>query len=461
MKTAWLNNVYFIGIGGIGMSALARWFVARGKKVAGYDVAETELTKALVSEGIDVHYEDDISLIANNFKGQANTLIVYTPAVSEKHSEFKFFSENDFKLKKRAEVLGLLTKDRYTIAIAGTHGKTTTSSMVAHLLNGLSGGVNAFVGGIMNNYDSNLIIGEEDAPMVVEADEFDRSFLQIHPNYTVVTSIESDHLDIYGDEDEMAKTFLEFVERTAPKGHLLMSSDAGSKIFGPPYISYDIKLGDIVAESIRIVDGAFVFTYRKNKIKITDLFLHVPGYHNVLNALAAITVAFEMGMSDRQIRTRLKTYKGVKRRFEFVVRFGRTICFDDYAHHPTEISAILRSVKVLYPKRHITVVFQPHLFTRTRDFLAGFAESLDAAGDVLLLPIYPAREKPIKGITSESILELMKNESKRLVEKEELLTVLQEMNPQLILTLGAGDIDKEVPKIADFFKPENSEEEEK
>lgn len=441
------------------MSALARWFVARGKKVAGYDLTETDLTKKMVSEGIDIHYQDDISLIPNNFKGQAKTLIVYTPAVPENHSEFKFFSENNFKLRKRAEVLGSLTKDHYTIAIAGTHGKTTTTSMVAHLLNGLSGGVNAFVGGIMTNYDSNLILGDEDAPIVVEADEFDRSFLHIHPNYTVVTSIDPDHLDIYGDEDEMAKTFLQFVESTAPKGRILMSSDAGLKIFGPAYISYDIKLGDIVAESLRIVEGAFVFTYRKGKIKITDLFLYVPGYHNVLNALAAITVAFEMGMSDKQIRTRLKTYKGVKRRFEFVVRFGKTVCIDDYAHHPTEIKAILKSVRVLYQKRHITVVFQPHLFSRTRDFLKGFAESLDAADDVLLLPIYPAREKPIKGITSESILELMKNESKRLVEKEELLTVLEEMKPQLILTLGAGDIDKEVPKIAKFFKPAKSEEE--
>ncbi len=440
------------------MSALARWYVARGKEVAGYDLTETELTKTLIAEGIDIHYQDDISLIPNNFKGQSNTLIVYTPAIPKKHSEWKFFSENDFNLKKRAEVLGLLTKDNYTIAVAGTHGKTTTTSMIAHLLNGLSGGVNAFVGGIMTNYDSNILLGDEDAPIVVEADEFDRSFLQIHPNYTIITSIDADHLDIYGDEAEMAKAYLEFVKRTATKGRILMSSEAGLKIFGPPYTSYDIRLGDIVAESLRIVEGAFVFTYRKGKIKITDLFLYVPGYHNVLNALAAITVAFEMGMSDKLIRNRLKTYKGVRRRFEFIIRFGKTILIDDYAHHPTEITAILRSVRVLYKKRKITIVFQPHLFSRTRDFLKEFAESLDAADDVILLPIYPAREKPIRGITSESILELMKNENKMLCEKEDLLTVLEEKKPKLILTLGAGDIDREVPKIAEFFKPEKSEE---
>jgi len=442
------------------MSALARWFAARGKKVAGYDLRETELTRKLAAEGMDIHFQEDISLIPNSFKGQKGTLIVYTPAVPEDHAELKFFKENNFNLKKRAEVLGDITKEHYTIAVAGTHGKTTTSSMIAHLINGISGGVNAFVGGIMANYDSNLILGEEDAPIVVEADEFDRSFLHIHPNYTVVTSIDPDHLDIYGDEEGLAKTFLEFVERTPAKGRILMSSEAGLKIFGPAYTSYDIRLGDIVAESLRIVEGAFVFTYRKGKIKVTDLFLYVPGYHNVLNALAAVTVALEMGMSDKQIRTRLKTYKGVKRRFEFVIRFGKTIVIDDYAHHPTEIAAIIRSVRELYKKRYLTVVFQPHLFSRTRDFLEGFAESLDAADDVILLPIYPAREKPIRGVTSESIFELMENEKKMVCEKEELLSVLEEKKPDLILTLGAGDIDKEVLKIAEFFKPKGGENEE-
>lgn len=434
------------------MSALARWFMAKGKKVAGYDCRETTLTKTLVAEGMNVHYTDATSLIPNNCKEQADTLIVYTPAVPADHAELNFFSKNNFNIQKRAEVLGGLTKNHYTIAVAGTHGKTTTSSMIAHLLNGLSGGVNALVGGIMTNYESNLILGDEDAPIVVEADEFDRSFLHIHPNYTVVTSIDPDHLDSYEDGDEMARTFLAFLDRTAPKGTILMSSDAGLKVFGPAYTSYDLRLGDVVAEDLRIVEDAFVFTYRKGKIKIADLFLYVPGYHNVLNALAAVTVACEMGMSDKQIRARLKTYEGVKRRFEFVVRFGKTIVIDDYAHHPTEIAAILHAVQMLYKKRSITVVFQPHLFTRTRDFLEEFAEKLDAADDIILLPIYPAREKPIRGITSESILALMKNQNRSVCEKQDLLPLLVEKKPELILMLGAGDIDKEVPTIANFFK---------
>jgi UDP-N-acetylmuramate--alanine ligase len=441
------------------MSALARWFNARGKKIAGYDRTETELTKALVAEGMDIHYTDDIMAIPDNFKGQAHTLVIYTPAIPKDSLELNYFRDNGFALKKRSEILGMITEGHYTIAVAGTHGKTTTSSMIAHLLNGMSGGVNAFVGGIMTNYDSNLLIGDEDAPIVVEADEFDRSFLQLNPNYTIVTAIDPDHLDIYGDAAEVQRCYKEFVDKTDPKGRILMSSDAGLKIPGPQYTSYDIRLGDVVAESLRIVDGAFVFTYRKGKVKITDLFLHVPGYHNVQNALAAITVAFEMGLSDKMIRTRLKTYKGVKRRFEFIKRFGRPVIIDDYAHHPKEIEAFLRSVRVLYQKRKITVVFQPHLFTRTRDFLDEFAESLDAADEVILLPIYPAREKPIKGITSELLLEKMKLESKMLVEKENLLQTLQDARPDVLCIVGAGDIDKEVPKIAQLFKSDEDENE--
>jgi len=459
MKLSDYNSIYFVGIGGIGMSALARWFKARGKNIAGYDRTETELTKALSKEGMHIHYEDDILAIPTEFKGQAHTLVIYTPAIPKESVELNFFRDNGFDLKKRSEVLGMITAGHYTIAVAGTHGKTTTSSMIAHLLNGMSGGVTAFVGGIMTNYDSNLLIGDEDAPVVVEADEFDRSFLQLNPNYTIVTAIDADHLDIYGDAAELERCYKEFVAKTDPKGRILMSSDAGLKIPGPQYTSYDIRLGDVVAESLRIVDGAFVFTYRKGKVKITDLFLHVPGYHNVQNALAAITVAFEMGMSDKMIRNRLKTYKGVKRRFEFVKRFGRPVIIDDYAHHPKEIEAFLRSVRVLYQRRKITVVFQPHLFTRTRDFLDEFAASLDAADDVILLPIYPAREKPIKGITSELLLEKMKLESKMVCEKENLLEVLREKRPDVLVTVGAGDIDKEVPKIAALFKSEEDENE--
>ena len=460
MKLEDYNSVYFIGIGGIGMSALARWFVARGKKVGGYDRTETVLTKILVEEGMHVHYTDDPATIPTEFLGKDHkTLVVYTPAVPKDHAELNFYMESGFTVLKRSKVLGMITEGHYTIAVAGTHGKTTTSSMIAHLLNGMTGGVTAFVGGIMTNYNSNLLLGDEDAPVVVEADEFDRSFLQLSPNYTIVTAIDPDHLDIYGDEAEVARCYKEFVDKTDPKGRVLMSSDAGLKISGPQYVSYDIKIGDVVAESLRIVDGAFVFTYRKGGIKITDLFLHVPGYHNVQNALAAITVACEMGLSDRMIRTRLKTYKGVKRRFEYIRRFGKTVFIDDYAHHPKEIEALLRSVRVLYQRRKITVIFQPHLFSRTRDFLDGFAESLDAADEVILLPIYPARELPIEGVTSERILEKMKIENKRVLEKDELLAYLEENRPDVLLTVGAGDIDKEVSKIAALFDPDEPYEE--
>lgn len=446
------HSVFFIGIGGIGMSALAHWFKSKGKEVAGYDRTPSDVTGALEAAGISLHFEDTIAAIPTACKGQGHTLVVYTPAVPSDHQQLTFFRENDFRVHKRSEVLGMITQGRYTIAVAGTHGKTTTSSMIAHLLNVKKGGCTAFVGGIMTNYDSNLIIGDDDAPIVVEADEFDRSFLQLQPNYTVVTSIDPDHLDIYGEGDELLRTFKQFVDKTDPDGRVLMSSEAGLKIPGPEYTSYDLRLGDIIAESLRIVDGAFVFTYRKGKIKISDLFLHVPGYHNVMNALAAITVAFEMGVTDKQIRRALKTYKGVKRRFEYIQRFGKTIIIDDYAHHPTEIEALIRSVRVLYKERKVTVVFQPHLYTRTRDFVDGFAESLDAADSVILLPIYPAREKPIPGITSSSILEKMQLENKQVCEKHELLEVLDKDEPQLILTVGAGDIDREVSTIAEHFK---------
>ena len=451
------DRIYFVGIGGIGMSALARWFRAREKPVAGFDRVDTPLTKELTTEGCEIHFDDDVLHIPIAYKGQSGTLVVYTPAIPSDHQELSFFKENNFTLKKRSEVLGMLTEGHYTIAVAGTHGKTTTSSMIAHLLNGMSGGVTAFVGGIMSNYNSNILIGDENAPIVVEADEFDRSFLQISPNYTVVTSVDADHLDIYESKFELAKAFSEFVSRTEGKGRILMSSDSGVQITGPEYLSYDLKLGDVTSEALRIVEGAYVFTYRKGRVKINDLFLYVPGHHNVMNALAAVNVAFEMGLSDKMIRTRLKTYKGVKRRFEYIQRFGKTVFIDDYAHHPTEITAVIRSVRSLYSRRRLTVVFQPHLFTRTRDFMTEFAESLDLADEVILLPIYPAREKPIKDITSEALLELMTIENKRVADKEKLIEIFEEARPDVLMTLGAGDIDKVVPELAGFFKEEKND----
>lgn len=448
-----IKRVYFIGIGGIGMSALARWFKASDAQVAGYDKTETKLTKELIEEGIPVHYEDELSLIDNQFLEEEGTLVVYTPAVPADHKELTFFQEGNFELMKRSQVLGLITKNSFTIAVAGTHGKTTTSSMIAHLLSGTRKGCTAFVGGIMTNTNSNLIIGKKTAPIVVEADEYDKSFMQLHPNFTVVTSLDPDHLDIYGDETAMLDTYEAFVKQTAKDGKVFMSSNAGFKINpGNKYISYAIRHGDAVADALRIVNGAFVFTYRYGMEKIPDVRLEVPGYHNVENALAAITVALEMGMEGLEIRRRLKTYRGVKRRFEYVYRSMRTALIDDYAHHPEEIEAFLKSVRSLSKERKVTVIFQPHLFSRTRDFQKGFAAALDKADEVILLDIYPAREKPIKGITSKTIFDLMENEKKVMVSKEDLLEELDNRHLDVVLTMGAGDIDKEVPRIAEFMK---------
>lgn len=449
-----IERAYFIGIGGIGMSAIARWFHTQQKiLVAGYDKTESKLTSQLIEEGIDVHFDDEPTLIKNEFLEEKGTLVVYTPAVPEDHLELAFFTQGNFTVKKRSEVLGIITQNSYTIAVAGTHGKTTTSSMIAHLLSAKRKGCTAFVGGIMTNTGSNLMIGDKMAPIVVEADEYDRSFMELHPNIIVITSLDADHLDIYGDETTMLDTYEEFVKKTPEGGKVIMSSDAGYKINpGNKYISYAIRSGDAVADALRIVNGAFVFTYRYGMEKISDVYVEVPGYHNVENALAAITVALEMGMEGLQIRKRMKTYTGVKRRFEYVYRSPQSALIDDYAHHPKEISEFLRSVRVLSKKRKVTVIFQPHLFSRTRDFKKEFAEELDKADEIILMEIYPARETPIKGITSKSIFDLMENENKVLVDKTSLYEVLADRTLDVVLTVGAGDIDKEVPKVAQHLR---------
>ncbi len=453
MKLNEVHRVYFVGIGGIGMSAIARWFHARGLEVAGYDKTETDLTKTLASEGMSVHYQDALEFIPGEFLSADGTLIVYTPAVPKEHKQLNYFKASGYAVNKRSEVLGMITENHYTIAVAGTHGKTTTSSMVAHLLNGSRKGCTAFVGGIMTNTDSNLIIGNEDAPMVVEADEYDRSFMRLNPNYIVITSLDPDHLDIYGDETKMLDTYEEFAKKTPDDGKLLMQSDAGYKINpGNRYTSYAIREGDAVADSLRIVNGAFVFTYRCGMEKISDIYLQVPGYHNVLNALAAITVALDMGMEGREVRKRMKSYAGVKRRFEYVFRSPQATLIDDYAHHPEEIESFLKSVRSLSGDRKITAIFQPHLYSRTRDFMKGFAKALDKADEIILLDIYPAREEPIEGITSKSIFGLMENEKKVLIPKDYLLQELENHEMDVVVTIGAGDIDREVPKVAEYMK---------
>ena len=448
-----VHRAYFIGIGGIGMSALARWFHANKCNVAGYDRTATDLTAALLEEGIEIHYQDDVELIPNAFKEKAGTLIVYTPAAPSEHFELNYFLNNEFEVMKRSAVLGMITAHHYTIAVAGTHGKTTVSSMIAHLLSDTRKGCSAFVGGIMTNTNSNLIIGGNDAPIVVEADEYDRSFMQLSPNYVIITSLDPDHLDIYGDQAAMLHSYKEFIKKLPEDGKLLMKSGTEDQI-SPciKYTSYELKDSDVIADALRIVNGAFVFTYQYGKEEIADIHLEVPGYHNVLNALAAITVALHMGMESKEIRERMKTYAGVKRRFEYIFRSPEAMLIDDYAHHPEEIEAFLKSVRSLTKGRKITAIFQPHLFSRTNDFKAEFARALDKADEVILLAIYAAREEAMEGISSKSIYDLMENERKVMVSKDCLIQELESRNLDVVLTMGAGDIDKEVPKITAFLK---------
>ena len=455
MKLEEIHSVYFIGIGGIGMSALARWFMQRGANVAGYDRVETELCKTLVAEGIDIHYEDNMDLVPK-WALDKTCLIVYTPAVPETHVELTYFRNKKFELKKRSEVLGIISKGHFTVAVAGTHGKTTTSSMVAHLLNGSSTGCSAFIGGIMTNYSSNLIIGDEEAPVVAEADEFDRSFLRLHPNLSVVTSLDPDHLDIYKDEKNMFKTYVEFMNLTDARGEVLLENEVAEKvddILNRPYQTYGLDDGEFYSTNLRSEEGYSVFDYYGTSV-IEGIRLLLPGSHNVKNATAAITVAAKMGMSDTMIKSQMESYTGVKRRFEYVIKSDDLIYIDDYAHHPSEISSLLHAVRELYPGKKITTIFQPHLYSRTKDFQNGFAESLSISDELLLLDIYPARELPIKGITSERIFEKVDLKTKSLHQLKDFPKVLQALDPEVLLTVGAGDIDTLVPKIKKYYQDE-------
>lgn len=454
MQLEKIDSVYFIGIGGIGMSAIARWFKRRGKRVAGYDKVPTPLTKLLEDEGMWIHYEDKVKAIPDTFKEKEWSLIVYTPAIPDSHGELNYFLKKDFEVKKRSEVLGIISKGHYCAAIAGTHGKTTTSSMLAHILHHSGKECSAFIGGIMTNYDSNLIIGAEDAPVVVEADEYDRSFLELMPDYAVVTSVDADHLDIYETEDLMQQAFGKFLGLVEEDGHILIHYKAAEKVnmyLENLYYTYGIDQGDYQARALRGISGVFYFNYHGKKT-IKDIALYVPGFHNVENAVAAISVAVELGVTPDEIRNAFRSYRGVKRRFEYIVRNDDFVYIDDYAHHPAEITALLRSVKSIYPTKKITVIFQPHLYTRTRDFHAGFADSLDQADEVILLDIYPAREEPISGVNSQMILNKMFTPSRKLVSKEKLLKELDDRDLDVLVTLGAGDIDKLVPVIGNHFK---------
>ncbi|MGN5955814.1 UDP-N-acetylmuramate--L-alanine ligase [Sphingobacterium lactis] len=444
-----IKRVYLLGIGGIGMSGLARYFRRLGCEVAGYDRTSTELTRALEAEGMPVSYDDNVATVPANFQEPSEeTLLIFTPAIPKDLALKAFFVNQGHELFKRSQVLGFISASRFTIAVAGTHGKTTTSTMVAHILKDSGYDCSAFLGGISSNYQNNVLFGENNV-VVVEADEYDRSFLTLHPNIAIVTSADADHLDIYGDPEELVTSFKLFLDRVV---------DGGDKIVkkGLPFsgnITYSREEQcDAYAENVHVRDGEFYFDYHSADLTIKDIHLGIPGLHNVENAVAAITVAKLLEIDADKIVQALSNFKGVKRRFEFLVRTKEHVYIDDYAHHPEELRAFLTSMKKLYPNKKLTVVFQPHLFTRTRDFIDGFAEVLGLADELLLMEIYPARELPIEGVDSSWLLSKIELESKRLVSPEQVLEIVKSESPELVVTVGAGDIDKLVKPLSDILR---------
>jgi UDP-N-acetylmuramate--alanine ligase len=452
-----LKQVYFLGIGGIGMSALARWFLYNDIPVAGYDKTESMLTRQLSDEGMEIHYEDSIELIPEIcISDPEKCLFIFTPAIPATHQEKLYLISQGINLWKRSQILGWITEQIPTLAVAGTHGKTTTSTMLAHILysNGIP--VTAFLGGISSNYQSNLILSNaipDDTWFVVEADEFDRSFLQLYPDMAILTSTDADHLDIYGDASTLLDSFTKFVSQIKQGGRLFLR--AGISITVPDTIRisvFDLENAEIKAENLKLDDGTFIFDAVIGSYIIPEIRLQMPGFHNVANALAAAAVAKEVGLTEDQIKQGLESFKGVARRFEIVTKTEHSVLIDDYAHHPTEIEAFLKSVRAMYPDKRILAIFQPHLFSRTRDFMTGFAASLGLADEVILLDIYPAREEPIAGINSERLLELIPLEHKLLLPKQRLLGYLANQELEVVCTIGAGDIDALVKPIAKLLK---------
>ena len=443
-----LKNIYFIGIGGIGMSAIARYFNERGVKILGYDKTQTVLTDQLSAEGMDICYE-------NNYAEPFPTLIdlvIYTPAVPLTHPVCQHFKASGLPFMKRAEILGLISKNMKTIAIGGTHGKTTTSSVTTHLLK--EGGVSctAFLGGIVENFGGNYVSGQSDW-VVIEADEFDRSFLHLHPEIAAILSTDADHLDIYGSLESLIDTgFKPFAAQTAADG-LLLIQHASVNLFPSTgnKQSFGIEEGDFKAVNIRLESNALIFDYQHSNILIKDLKFSLPGRHNVLNAVVAITIALRLGVSEKAIRENLLTFKGIQRRFDIKLVNDKMVIISDYAHHPTELNAVISAARELYPGKKITAVFQPHLFSRTKDFLDGFAKALSALDSVILLPIYPAREEPIPGIDSALLLQKISILDKKLVDSDGLTLSLNQVQPEVLLMLGAGDFDRMLPQIVDMY----------
>lgn len=443
MKLHQIKRIYFIGIGGIGMSAVARYFLSQGAAVSGYDKTETPLTKKLSDEGMQIHFTDDINLL-----DKETNIVVYTPAIPANHKELNWYRDNQYIVWKRSDMLQLISEEMKAICVAGTHGKTTVSSMIAHIMRNSKRGCNAFLGGIAVNYQTNYW-GSNNPVAVIEADEYDRSFLKLNPYITVVTAMDPDHLDIYGTVDEMERCYLEFIAKT--KNTLIYKHGLKlSESFQVEHkLSYSITdpNADYTVSNVTMNNGAYSFGFHRQGKLRAYIDLQVGGIHNMENALAACAVSDVLGMHMDQLVLAMANYAGVKRRFEYIVRNPEKVYIDDYAHHPEELRVLLESARALFPNRTLTVAFQPHLFTRTRDLADGFAQSLDLADEVLLLDIYPARELPIEGITSAIIQERMKKAKVQLVSKEQVLQYVSEHKPALFITAGAGDIDNLIVDI--------------
>ena len=453
-----IRSVYFIGIGGIGMSALARFFHSNGIAVSGYDRTETALVKELEVEGIEVHFDEDLEKIPKDVN-----LVVYTPAVPKDHKEFVFYQQNGYRVVKRSDVLQMITKSSFNICVAGTHGKTTTTTMIAHLLRDSGYGCNAFLGGISVNYGTNFW-GSERNVCVIEADEYDRSFLKLDPDVAVISAMDPDHLDIYGTAQAMEDAFIDFSKKIKPGGLLIskFGLKRGKELKASEHLTYSLQNGsaDAYAENIRMKNGSYEFDVVIKDDKLEDVTLNMGGMHNVENAVAAITVASSLEIENDKIRTAVENFKGVKRRFEYVIKNERIVFIDDYAHHPEELRALIQGAKTLFRQKKCTIIFQPHLYTRTRDLAQGFAEALDLADEIILLPIYPAREMPIGGVSSDMIMGKMRNEDKKVMNKDELLTwikndYLKSIDTefgQVLITAGAGDIDMMVEPIKEILE---------
>ena len=456
MNTNTLKAVYFVGAGGIGMSALVRYFLSKGKAVGGYDRTASALTEKLRQEGADIHYEDNVALIPEVFLNPETTLIVYTPAIPAEHKELTYFREHNFEIQKRAQVLGMITQTERGLCVAGTHGKTTTSTMAAFLLDNSHVKCNAFLGGISKNYGTNLLVSDQSDFVVIEADEFDRSFHWLTPYATVITATDSDHLDIYGTHEAYLESFRKYTSLIRPDGYLIIKKgiDLQPDVKeGVTVYTYSDKEGDFHAENIRIGNGEIFFDFISPLGNIKDVQLGVPVYVNIENGIAAMALAQIGGATDEEIKAAMPQFKGVDRRFDFKLKNYHIVFLSDYAHHPAEIKQSVSSLRMLYPDKKLTAIFQPHLYTRTRDFYKDFADSLSLLDEVILLDIYPARELPIEGVTSKLIYDnLRPGIEKTMCHKEDLIELLKTKKIEVLITLGAGDVDNYVTPIYELLK---------